>query len=286
MKTICIKTNNIQAQSYLLENLKKLNLEDVYFSCHKFKVYTNIIIHYKGTDSDLFYYKISHLLSYLILDIYEKNIFKNILNREYFYFDKIEQNQILNISSEITRENMQTILTNVNILQNIFNEFLQNNKKLYLKGFITFRLKKYIEELEKLIDSSVSRYIIEREYTEFVSLLKAYINSETSKIDVVHLIYQNEEPILLDQNKNIIKSDINLLNAKYLSDISFSSSDMVLNTLLNLIPKKIYVHLINNDTDDFIATLKLIFEKRIHICTDCNICNIYRSKIQSKLKKW
>ena len=167
--------------------------------------------------------------------------------------------------------------TKGNILFDIFHDFLINNNKLYLKGFLTFRLKKYISELEKIVDDAVNQYLIEKEYTEFVSLLKLYVNSEESKIDLVHLVYHNEESILLDKDKNVIKTDINLLNAKFLSDITFSSSDMVLNTLLNIVPKKIYIHLIDQEVDEFITTLELIFENRISVCRDCNICRIYHN---------
>lgn len=173
-----------------------------------------------------------------------------------------------------------------NILFNTFYNFFKNNSKLYLKGFITFRLYKYNEKIEKQIDTAVKEYIIEKEYSELVSLLKLYVNSENSKISKVHLIYRENSPILFDNNKNIIKTNTNQLNAKYLSDISFSSSDIILNTLLNLIPKKIYIHLIDKQEDEFINTLKLIFENRIEICTDCNICRMYQSyshyKNQSK----
>ena len=124
----------------------------------------------------------------------------------------------------------------------------------------------YSHELEKQVDIAVNQYLVEKEYLEFVSLLKMYVNSESSTIDIVHLIYDTTNPTLLDKNKKIIKTDINLSNAKYLSDISFSSCDMILNTLLNLLPKKIYIHLKNQDDDEFINTLKLIFDDRVHLC--------------------
>ncbi len=88
---------------------------------------------------------------------------------------------------------------------------------------------------------------------------------------------------MFDNNKKIIKIDANLLNARYLSDISFSSSDILLNALLNLIPKKIYIHLIDKSEDEFINTLKLIFENKVELCTDCNICRIYRSYSTQKI---
>ncbi len=54
MKSICIKTNNSDLIQYLLNELNDLELEQVYFSCRKFKHYNNIIIHYKGLDNNLF----------------------------------------------------------------------------------------------------------------------------------------------------------------------------------------------------------------------------------------
>ena len=125
--------------------------------------------------------------------------------------------------------------------------------------------------MESSIDSSVNQYLIEKEYQEFVSLLKVYINSEGYNSDLVHLIYRNSnkntDSVLLDKDRNVIDTSINLLGAKYLSDISFSSSDMILNTLLTLLPKRIFIHLEDvDDEDEFVCTLEAIFEGRVSLC--------------------
>ena len=83
--------------------------------------------------------------------------------------------------------------------------------------------------------------------------------------------------VILNDKKQIINISDNMVKAKYLSDISFSSNDYMLNSLLTLLPRKIYIHLIDNCIDEFINTLNLIFEKRISICTNCNICNFYKN---------
>ena len=99
------------------------------------------------------------------------------------------------------------------------------------------------------------------------------------------MIYSSSESILLDKDKNIIAPDSDIFNAKYLSDISFSSNDFTLNSLLNLVPKKIYIHLLDNTIDEFIQTLELVFENRVNLCTDCNICEFYKnSNIDNILK--
>ena len=281
MKSLCIKTNNNKAIDYLLDNLNTIDLKDVYFSCHKFSIYNNIFVHYKGTDENLFFSTISNILSFLVLDIYEDSITRNILQKEYFYFDKFEQSVVLDKLYENRLESIEAFEIKENILFEAFYAFFKNCEsniccKLYLKGFITFRLKDYIDELEAEIDSSVNQYLIEKEYQEFVSLLKVYINSEGYNSDFVHLIYRNSsknvDSILLDKNRNVIDTSINLLGAKYLSDISFSSSDMILNTLLNLLPRRIFIHLADaDDEDEFVCTLEAIFEDRVALCFDVDI---------------
>lgn len=105
-----------------------------------------------------------------------------------------------------------------------------------------------------------------------------------SKTDVLHLIYMNGESILLDKDKNIVQEDTNINNAKYLSDITFSSNDMALNTLLSMLPKRIEIHVIDKE-DEFINTLKLIFENRIEICSECGICRTYKMLNSVKISK-
>ena len=54
LKTICVKTNNKEISEYLLKELEYFELQSIQVSSYKFKVYTNIIIHYKGKNVELF----------------------------------------------------------------------------------------------------------------------------------------------------------------------------------------------------------------------------------------
>lgn len=288
MKSICIKTNNQNVIEYLLEQLNNMEL-DICFSLKSFKHYKNIIIHFKESNNSLFLNEISNILSYLVVDLYEEKLIDTFILSEYFYFDAFEREKIADITIEDLCDFEEADYSRdkvLEILSHSFYEYLNNNHSLFLDGFITFRLKEYSNILMEQIDKSVNKFLIQREYVEFISLLKMYINSEDSNIDLVHLIYCNSKPILLDENKNVIKVCEDIFNAKYLSDISFSSNDYALNTLLNLIPKKIYVHLIDNKIDEFINTLKLIFEDRISFCNDCSICRIYKNLLQKESKRF
>ena len=286
MKSLCIKTNDSNVISYLLNELKYSKLENIYFSENQFKHYKNVIIHYLGNDFASFYSKISSILSFLVIDELEEDFLKHILLQNYFYFNNQEREQILSFCFDIFADDyINCFDKKFQILYNGFYDFIKDNKVLYLDGFIYFRLKAYFSILDDTVNNAVNHFLIEKEYLEFVSLLKLYINSQDSTCEVVHLVYSSSESILLDKDKNIIAPDSDIFNAKYLSDISFSSNDFTLNSLLNLVPRKIYIHLIDNKIDEFIQTLELVFENRVNLCTDCNICEFYKnSNIDNILK--
>lgn len=269
-----------------MNNISKINQEDIIFVKKNFSKYTNIIVHYIGNNSSLFYDNLAEVLTNCIIDNYEKVIIHKLLNFNYFYFEedelsKIEDNcfTILKNCSDSSNNSMQFPAEILDRKENIFNSCLRyvtENKGMILDGFVRFRLSNYINSLDCLIDFCVNQFIMDREYTEFIDFMKLYIKSKPSQSDLVHLIYLNNQSILLDENKNVIVLSHNNLDTHYLSDISFSSNDYALNTLLSLLPKKIIIHLVSNE-DEFIKTLKLIFGTSISVCTNCEICSIYKT---------
>ena len=283
MSSLCIKTNNEDILTYLKKEFAEFNMFNVFYSLNEFKSYKNIIIHYTGIDNELFYTKLATILSYLVIDYFENNIIKNILTNNYFYFDNSEFSQILNLCTENLCDDDGFSFTNRQMLLfDAFYEYISEHHSIVLSGFINFRLHHYRKLLQELVDFSVNEYIIEREYLEFVSLLRLYINSQSASPQTIHLISLENDTFLLDENMKMIDIDKNTLNAKYLSDVSFSTNDYVLNTLLNILPQKIYLHLVSPFSNlDFLNTLQLIFENRINLCHDCNICNLYKQVIKN-----
>lgn len=273
MKSFCIKTNNREIIDYLLNKFDKIDFANISYIDKKFKIYINFIVHYAGEELDEFYKILCNIITDTILKFYEINIIRRILAFNYFYFDEFERKKIEEICIKSLQSNK---LKNRNkTIYNKVEKYLKKNKSMILDGFVTFRIKEYIEKIDELVDEGVNKYIIEKEYAEFISLLKMYVNSKEPETEEVHLIYTNGESILLDKNKDIITISNNSFNAKYLSDITFSSNDFALNAILSLLPKKINIHLITKK-DEFIDTLCLIFENRVYMCTDCNICRTYK----------
>ena len=72
MVSICIKENNQELQNYIVNEIKESKINDICFSRHCFKVYQNIIIHYKGNDLETFFNFLSKTVSNAIILFYEE----------------------------------------------------------------------------------------------------------------------------------------------------------------------------------------------------------------------
>lgn len=276
MKSFCIKTNNNAILEYLLDKLDYLELEEVKYSKNKFKIYSNIIVHYIGEKISFFDEKLSSIITDTILKFYKEKMIKKIINFDYFYFEEYEKKIIIQNCCEIIESSeYEQISKEKEYIHEAVLKYVIENKSMILEGFVNFRIKEYIKYLDSIVDIAVNKYIIEKEYNEFISLLRMYINSKKSNIKNLHLIYGKSELTILDENKNIVPLCKEIYNAKFLSDIIFSENDYALNTLLTLLPQRIEIHLLDSE-DEFIKTVKLIFEDRVYICRECNICRTYK----------
>lgn len=201
MSSLCIKTNNEDILTYLQKEFSEFNMLNVFYSRNKFKSYKNIIIHYTGIDNELFYTKLATILSYLVIDYFENDIIKNVLVSNYFYFDNSEFSKILDLCIENLCDDDEFSFTNRQILLfDTFYDYISVHHSIVLSGFVNFRLKEYRNILEDLVDFSVNEFIIEREYLEFISLLKIYVNSQPSSNQIIHLVSLENDTFLLDEN--------------------------------------------------------------------------------------
>ena len=275
MISFCIKNNNSAIIEYLYKSISSSKIENIILSKKDFSKYTNIIVHYKGLQSNEFYNELTNILCDCILFYYEPIIIKNLIYSNYFYFDIEDMCTIEKNCNEILLSNSENFIERKMCLWCDILKYVIYNKSMVLDGFVTFRTKSYLKYIDEVVDTAVNGFVIQREYLDFISLLKLYINSRKS-FGIVNLVYINGESILLDEQKNLISISSNRLNISYLSDISFSSNDYALNSLLTLLPSKIIIHQITEE-DEFIDTLKLVFEDRISLCKkDCPICQTYK----------
>lgn len=284
LRSFCIKTNNNKIINDIIDELENSEVDNLYLTTKIFKNYKNVIMHYKGEDVLNFYALIAGILTNIVINYYESKYIKNFLISNYFYFSEPDRIEILKGCSQLRESSVKEKILRKNLIFTACFDYIKEKKSLILDGFIYFRLKQYMKELDEIVDLAVEKFVLDREYNEFTSLLKLYVNTRETVEDIVHLVYQSQESILLNKKMQTIDTTSNIFDAKYLSDISFSSNDYALNALLNLLPETLYIHLIDGDKDEFIETIEIIFDERVRICKDCEICNIYKTNNKDRHK--
>ena len=111
----------------------------------------------------------SELLTECILTFYEDELLCRILRYNYFYFDQEEQKSILAVIHSLLLE-QETYWTRDAFVWPEVLKYILEHKSIVLHGFVNFRLQSYSQLLDQLVDEAVSKYIIEKEYSDFIHL--------------------------------------------------------------------------------------------------------------------
>ena len=62
-------------------------------------------------------------------------------------------------------------------------DYLSQNNCINIDGFINFRLQDYIEDLNKVIEQAVDELLLEKEYQEFIMLLKYFVDIQEPRLE-------------------------------------------------------------------------------------------------------
>lgn len=228
-----------------------------------------IIYTSKENDND-FVYKISDLLTDCIISVYENFLLDKIVVRNYIDFSTLEREKIINVAKEIIDGNDSVVdkiffVKRKNYIYKRLVEFLSDNERIRLEGFIYFRLKDYKKDLELILEKAVEVYLTEKEYNEFINLLKYFIEIQEPKIDVVYLtMYDNGDFKLCDKfDQDVSYLYIDDMQEEFLNS-KLSKEDILLGALITISPTRIVLNEKEPEGEIF-NTIKSIFNDRISI---------------------
>ncbi len=231
-------------------------------------------------------YQISELLADIILNNYEEKIMKKIIKSKYFYLNDKEKKHMKNLAEQMLVEQDTGILqggiykaTRKNLIMRSALDYLNLNSTIIIDGFVNFRLKGYINELEETIDNSFEVFVAEREYKEFIKLLKYFVDIQESKLDVIHIKPTiDKNYILLDSNKGYINNEYFDELKNEIVDEDINHDDILISTLITLAPKKLIIHDIERfNNKELIKTITSVFADRVIICSGCDLCDIIKA---------
>lgn len=264
MKKISLVVNTFNNNERFLNNLYTVT-EKIYETELKNNAITFCDIDYEKSD-ELF-----TLLSKYIIREFEKKILIKIINKNCDCFSKSEKYNICNmalkslINDEI-EDNYEYCLR-VESVKNKLKKCFQNSETVSVEGFVNFRLQELEEDFEEVVEECVRDYLLESEYVEFINMIKYFVSVQSTRYFAVEVKY-GESVTLYANGKNITEEcmeDFKCDTLKY----GIDNDDFLLNSLISIAPKRIFIKQKNKVLNDEIKkTLLGVFGDKITITTE------------------
>jgi putative sporulation protein YtxC len=122
-------------------------------------------------------------------------------------------------------------------LANRFAAYLAEHNRLHLDGFIRFRLGDYRSEVLEAAETALEERMVERQYEEFMALLKSMVEWQETRIPAVHVLHGGGHAFrLLDEDMRPLERDIDD------TDPSEEEESVLVSRLLEASPGQLYIH--------------------------------------------
>ena len=262
--------------------------ESIEDDTHFIKIFCNDL-DYNNKLINMFNIFMANILYGIVIDEFYKKEMQNFLADTYFFLKYEEIVEVTALGAKalksegaILDESMVYCINRKNSITEKITKCIEENREINIKGFITFRMKEFREDLESIIDKVVEHYMAEKEYNEFIKLLKYFVEIQDSKIDEVNIIFKENGDYLIQDNNgedifSILTSELS--EAKYTGTVSVE--DMLISGLITNCPKKINIHCSYNCVNsELLETIRNVFLDRVVFCNKCEMCKLIKSTIK------
>lgn len=195
-------------------------------------------------------------LTRYIIDRYETKILKRIILKNYPDIPHITVNEILKLkeNENLTERRM--------VIEDILKEYFTENESGSVEGIVNFRLYEYKKILNSMAENMVDLYYLNREYDDFVELLRYFISVQTLRLELVFITVNSYGMynVLNDNREDITKSALaEIVPPDEAENIAYD--DLLISILISLAPKKIVVeHPENIKNKQLFETIEKVFE--------------------------
>lgn len=236
---------------------------------------------YNNKVKDIINLYVSNILYRIVVDNYRKKEMFEFLTENYFF---LKQTEIMEVEDEILKtlkcedsfkdEDSIYCLNRINSVIEKIRECILEKQELNINGFITFRMRKLRDDIEKIIDKIVERYMIEKEYKEFIRLLKYFVEIQECKIDTINIIIQEGNHYIVkdEEGKNLYRDFLEELTGSE-DNLDVNMEDILISGLITSAPMSIVIHKKENSLNkEFLDTIENVFGNRVIYCEGCSDC--------------
>lgn len=202
-----------------------------------------------------------------IVQTYQPRLLRRLVSSRHSYFAPAEQRDILARAARAlnARSGRERVLARLA-------DYLEHEAMLIVDGFVTFRLQDMVAEAEEAVDGAVDAFLLQREYQEFIALLRHFVDTLPPRHDLVHAVLQPGGRLRL------VDADGHALAGAGETDPALGDlapEDRVISALIPLAPRSVILHQPARSgalAADGVAAIRDVFGARLHLCDGCRIC--------------
>ena len=141
-------------------------------------------------------------------------------------------------------------------------EVLAETNEICLDGFQKFRLKEIVSQMELYVEDGIERLLIEREYEEFICLLRSFIEIQPPLMEEVHITKAVDGYHLTDARLLPIEQ-LELYQVDMEEELmGMSEDDKLISALIAIAPLRILIHG-NSMSAPILDTICTIFQGKV-----------------------
>ncbi|APC41731.1 putative sporulation protein YtxC [Clostridium estertheticum] len=224
---------------------------------------------------------VANMLYKIVTIEFCKKGINDFLTETYFFLQNDEIKQVkpriqkaLFNEGEISGPNMVYCINRKNVIIDKITRCIEENNEINISGFLTFRSKELNADLESIVDKVVEDYMVEKEYNEFIKLLKYFVDIQESKVDEVNILIEKDGNYYLrdKEGNNLVESMMGEL-----PDVKFDSiknqEELIISTMISSAPKKVIIHCVQHcKNKELIETISKVFTDKVYYCDTCSEC--------------
>ncbi|HZK42678.1 MAG TPA: putative sporulation protein YtxC [Syntrophomonadaceae bacterium] len=229
----------------------------------------------------IFKHQMSEVLAeHIIKDWEKKLLWKEVIRSSKGYTAK-ERNIIYEKANEFLKccnnnESLDLLMKfgRKNRIAHKILDHINNSDIIVIEGFINFCMQDYLTEIRFAVDIAVEELNNEKEYNEFVKLLRFFVDSQVPKSYEVNLMMDNKGLFYIWDAEGLTIEETYM--DYYLNDMLLDENnldDILISILITIAPRRIILHNVLEYTDnEAVKTIFKVFHEKINICNGCERC--------------
>jgi len=228
----------------------------------------------------IFKHQISEFLAEHILHDWENKMVRREISKRTRHIDAQDQEIVLQKAIDFlkhcnTNESINLLFNygRKNKISHKIMDYIYVNDQLVIEGLINFCMQDYLNELRFAVDLACEELNNEKEYNDFIKLLRYFVDSQSPRMREVNLLMDKDGLFFLwdGEGVNIDEKIINYYSNEMLyNDISLD--DILVSILITVSPRRIVLHNASSDYSEPVKIIRQVFGERIKECGGCERC--------------